>query len=92
MTTSTPHPLLTQDGILFTVVVDSVGRDCVITREALKALSQLESIDEVDGGPLRIFQAYEAKISGVARRLVGARVPGNPLVMDRATFSAPHTS
>lgn len=92
MTTSITHPSLTPEGILFTVVVDSVSRKCMVTRGALEALCQLDSIDEVEGGPLRIFQAYEARINGVARRLVGARVSGNPLVVSRATFNAPQTS
>ncbi|GIZ50269.1 DUF1488 family protein [Noviherbaspirillum aridicola] len=91
MTSTTTQPRLTQDGILFSVTVESVRRNCVVTRDALQTLSQLKSMDDAGGGLLGIFHAYEAKISGVARRLVGARVAGNPLLMNKATFSAPHT-
>lgn len=91
MPTSIQHPRLTREGVMFTIVVESVARDCVVTRDGLLALSHLPSLDENDDAPLALFHAYEEKISGVARRLVGARVPGNPLLMNRATFSAPHT-
>jgi hypothetical protein len=89
-TTTLAHPLLTQEGVLFTVRVDSVGRDCIVTHDALQALSHLKPTDDAD--MMALFHAYEAKISGIARRLVGANVPGNPLRMNPATFTAPYTA
>lgn len=74
------------------VFVDSVGHKCVVTRDALHKLSELKSIDDADADMMDLFHAYEAMIGGVARRLVAARVPGNPLVMSPATFCAPRTA
>ena len=90
----TPHPFppsLSEEGVTFMVCVDTVERQCVVTHAALHKLSELKSIDDNDADMLEIFHAFEATISGVARRLVGARVAGNPLVMQPATFSAPRT-
>lgn len=92
MTTLIKQPSQTQEGILFTVLVDSVGRDCIVTNDALHALSHLKAADEADADMMDLFHAYESKISGVARRLVGARVPGSPLRMNSATFCAPYTA
>lgn len=92
MNPSGAMPTLTQEGILFTVVVDSVCRDCMVSNDGLHALSDLRSIDDADVDMLDLFHAYEARINGVARRLVVARVAGNPLIMSRATFGAPYTA
>lgn len=89
--TTTPQPRLTREGVTFTVHVESVGRKCIVTLDALRKLSELKTIDDADADMMQLFHAYEATISGVARRLVAARVPGNPLVINPATFSAPHT-
>lgn len=85
----TPQPLLTRQGVVFTVRVDSLDRECLITEEALHKLSELKSIDTTDADPMDIFHAFEDTINGVARRLVAARVPGTPLTMRPATFVSP---
>jgi hypothetical protein len=88
-----PQPLLTHDGIVFTVRVDSLDRECLVTVEALDKLSALKNIDIVDSDKMDIFLAFENTISGVARRLVAARVPGTPLMMRPSTFFSPtHTN
>lgn len=90
----TPQPLLTRDGVVFTVRVDSLDRECLVTVEALHKLSELKTIDveDEDVATMDIFHAFENTINGVARRLVAARVPGTPLMMRPHTFfSPPHT-
>jgi hypothetical protein len=85
----TPQPLLTHDGVVFTVRVDSVDRECLVTKEALDKLSALKNIDVADSDKMDIFHAFEDTINGVARRLVAARVPGTPLMMRPSTFFSP---
>lgn len=73
---ATTQPCLTENGVAFTVRVDSVNHDCVISADALSKLSQLGNgeLDLMD-----TFHAFEANINGVARRLVSAGVAGTPL-------------
>lgn len=93
MSHSTPLPLLTAKGVVFTVLVDSLKRECLITDEALNRLSLLKNMDAATANRMDIFHAFEDTIKGVARRLVVARVPGTPLMMRANTFfSPPQTS
>lgn len=92
MTTNLAQPRLTSTGVTFMVSVDSIGRKCLITNAALHKLSELKTIDAADADMMELFRAFEATISGVARRLVAARVPNDPLVMLPTTFSAPRTA
>lgn len=92
MNIANSEPKVTKEGILFTVQVEYVSHSCIVTRDALQELSQLKSVDNTDAELLELFRAYEARINGVARRLVVARVQGTPLRMSRATFSAPCTA
>lgn len=86
--TSQPH--LSEEGVTFTVVVDSVKHECLITPQALFTLSSFKS-DDADVDMMEIFRTFEPSISGVARRLVAAGVAGNPLVMRPETFRSPRT-
>lgn len=80
-------PRKTNDGILFTVIVDSIKYKCLIKKEALKQLSALANTDtSID--TIEVFLAFESKISGVARRLVAAGVPNKPLILTPSTFSS----
>lgn len=72
-----------ENGIAFTVRVDSVDRECVISNDALAKLSASQSGAH---DPLQTFHAFEAKINGVARRLVSAHVPGDPLQLGPNSF------
>jgi hypothetical protein len=83
MTQSATEPNITTAGIAFTVRVDSVNRDCIISNEALAKLCKLK-----DGNPdpVETFRAFEATINGVARRLVTAGVPGTPLMLGPHSF------
>jgi hypothetical protein len=83
MTQPTAQPKMTENGITFTVRVDSVNRDCVISTEALAKLSQLR---QGVSDPMETFQAFEATINGVARRMVTANVPGTPLQLGPQSF------
>jgi hypothetical protein len=83
MTQATAQPQITEHGIAFTVRVDSVNRDCVISQEALSKLSQLRSgISD----PMETFHAFEATIHGTARRMVAANVQGTPLQLGPNSF------
>lgn len=73
------QPHLTPEGIAFTVSVDYVRHDCLITEDALKKLSILGSADQSEIDCMMIFRAYEARINGIARRLVSAGVQGTPI-------------
>ena len=88
-----PQPISTAEGVVFTVRVDSLNRECLITDEALDKLSVHKELDFADADKMAIFHAFEDSINGVARRLVAARVPGTPLMMRPSTFfSPPHTN
>jgi Protein of unknown function (DUF1488) len=80
------HPVtearMTSEGIGFTVRVDFVDRECFISNEALAKLS-----GQMINDPMETFRAMEATITGVARRLVHARVGGAPLVLGPNTFN-----
>jgi hypothetical protein len=79
----TTQPHLIDNGIAFTVRVDSIDRECVISNDALAKLSEMQSGTH---DPMQTFHAFEAKINGVARRLVTANVPGNPLQLGPNSF------
>lgn len=83
MTQSTSEPRLTDHGVAFTVRVDSVNRECVISTESLMKLSALKSGAE---DPMETFRAFEATINGVARRMVAANVKGTPLQLGPESF------
>jgi septation ring formation regulator EzrA len=83
MTEPTAQPKMGKDGIAFTVRVDSINRDCVISTEALEKLSQLR---QGTADPMETFHAFEATINGVARRMVAANVPGTPLHLGPQSF------
>jgi len=90
---SISQPLMTSEGVAFTVRVDSLDRECLITAEALHELSRLKATDIPPANMMEVFHAFEATINGVARRLVFARVPGTPLRLGPNTFlSPPHTN
>lgn len=74
---------LTEGGVAFTVRVDSLNRDCLISTEALSKIAQLGT-GKLD--PLATYYAFEASINGVARRLVAANVKGTPLQLGPNNF------
>lgn len=80
-------PRLLKNGVKFTVCVEFVDHDCLVTREALTKLANLPSSGEAD--PMAIFRAYEPQICGVARRLIAANVQGKPLLLGPHSFHHP---
>lgn len=85
----TSAPQLTDEGVSFTVTVDSLHRECLIKEEALQQLSVLRSNEAEAADTMEVFHAFENEITGVARRLVAAGVQGTPLVLTRNTFFSP---
>jgi hypothetical protein len=69
--------------------VDYRKHECVITKEALQQLSASKNKSNPDIDTMEVFRALEGAISGVARRLIAAGVPGTPLVLTSSTFSGP---
>jgi hypothetical protein len=80
------HPHLAENGIAFTVSVDFVKRDCIVSSDAL---AKLATLGNGQADLMQIFLAYEPNISGIARRLVAAGVPGTPLLLDEKNFKIP---
>lgn len=87
---SSSQPHLSKEGVTFTVIVDSVRHECLITSQALFALSSDRNQD-TDIDMMAIFHAYEPNINGVARRMLAAGVAGDPLIMRPETFQSPRT-
>ena len=77
-------PFLTDEGVTFTVIVDHQQRDCLISRDVLSNLSH--SVDE-NLDLLATYDAYHAKINGVARRMVAAGVKGSTVVLSNQNFT-----
>lgn len=77
------QPQMVSDGIAFTVYVDYVKRDCVISAEALTQLSELGA---ADSDLMQTYHAYESNINGIARRLIAAGVVQTPVRLGMAHF------
>jgi len=77
------EPRVEEEGVVFTVEVGFVDRECVVSRHALAHLRRMK------GGQLDVletYRAFEDQIHSVARRLVVAGVSGSPLVLGAAYF------
>lgn len=74
---------LTSAGVVFSVCVEFVTRECFISNEALMKLAA-QMFAAI--GPMQTFRQLEANITGVARRLVHAGVQGSPLQLTPNTF------
>ena len=83
MATSPIPATISSTGISFTVQVDYIKRECFISNEALQKLAERKGFD---GTPEAAFRAMEPAITGVARRMVHARVAGTPLLLNPDTF------
>ncbi len=77
-------PHLTSDGVTFSVIVEYQERECVISQDVLSNLSR--SADK-NLDLLATFSAYEAKITGVARRMAKAGVTTSPMVLANQNFN-----
>jgi hypothetical protein len=72
------EPIAVNEGIKFEVKVDGDRYECLILNEALFKLSELR---DANAAPDEIFAGFEQTIHGTARRLVHAKVRGNPIVL-----------
>lgn len=89
MTGSTTDARLTERGILFTLTIDRVERNCFISKDALNRLSELKSIDASDADPMELFQAFSLTINGTARRLATGNVRTSVLELPPSVFEKP---
>lgn len=77
------EPRLTEAGISFMVNIESTGRPCLITRDALSHLCHATGF-RMD--PMNTYRAFEARINSVARRLVFTGSRESPLVLEPRYF------
>jgi hypothetical protein len=81
--TSSSKPRLTKAGVTFSVTVEFIPYSCLASNEGLAKLC--EHLDTKESA-METFLAFEAKIHGVARRLIAAGVPRNPVVLGPNAF------
>jgi hypothetical protein len=76
-------PRLTNAGILFSVTVEFQQYQCLVPATTLSDLSHSKDpkLDLLD-----TYRAFQTKIEGVARRLIGAGIIGKPLVIGSGYF------
>jgi hypothetical protein len=78
------EPGLTEEGVRFSVEVDSVERECLILKSALAHLCKLQGFT-MDF--MNTYRACEARIHSVARRLAASGGQGAPLILNTACFT-----
>ncbi|WP_395824325.1 DUF1488 family protein [Collimonas sp.] len=76
-------PRLTNAGVLFSVVVEFQQYQCLVPRATLSNLSH-STDPKLD--LLGTYRAFQSKIEGVARRLIGAGIVGQPLIVGSGYF------
>lgn len=77
------EPSINDTGVLFTVDVDFVEHECLVSKNALAYLQRTK------GGQtafLEIYLTHQNKIHSIARRLIAAGVSESPLVLGAAYF------
>lgn len=83
MPTSTAKPRQTKAGVTFTETVEFTTYHCLASNEGLAKLSEHLEVKEP---ALQTFLAFEARIRGVARRLIAAGVAADPVVLGPNSF------
>ena len=78
------EPGLTNEGVVFSVEVDSVEREFLILKSALVYLCKLQGFT-MDF--MNTYRACEARIHSVARRIAATAPKGVPLVLNTACFT-----
>jgi hypothetical protein len=74
---------LADEGVFFSVTVGFAERECVVSKNALAHLCRMQG-HTMD--PMNTYLAFEARIRGVAHRLVAAGESTSPLVLGAAYF------
>lgn len=77
------EPHLADEGIVFTVTAGFFERDCIISKNALAYLCQIQGHAM---NFMNTYRAFEARIHSVARRLVIAGESASPLILGTAYF------
>ncbi|NEX60309.1 DUF1488 family protein [Noviherbaspirillum galbum] len=83
MSRTIAEPRVGEDGVTFTVEVGFIGRECLVSKNALAHLRRKKG---GQSDPLATYRSFEDEIHSVARRLVVAGVSGTPLVLGAAYF------
>jgi hypothetical protein len=85
MSTVMESPHVTEDGVVFTVAVGFMKRECLIPKQTLSYLCRTwgDDMDCMDA-----FRTYEDTIIAVARRMAiaGAGPAATPIVLERKFF------
>lgn len=83
MSNASAEPRLTNAGIRFSVVVEFQRYQCLVPPTTLLDLSHSKDpkLDLLD-----TYLAFQTKIEGVARRLIGAGIVGKPLIIGSKYF------
>ena len=77
------EPRVAEEGVIFTVEVGFIDRECLVSKNALAHLRGMR------GGQLdfmETYRAFEDQIHSVARRLVVAGASGSPLILGVSYF------
>jgi hypothetical protein len=77
------EPREADEGVYFQVEAGSIGRECLVSKNALAYLSRMQGHSM---NFMNTYRACEARILAVARRLVLAGESGSPLVLGTAYF------
>lgn len=77
------EPGLTTEGVVFSVEVNSVERECLILNSALVYLCKLQGFT-MDF--MNTYRACEAQIHSAARRLAAATPQSGPVILNTASF------
>lgn len=79
----TSEPMLTSEGVLFTVMIELTPHQCVVTRDALAQLAREHGFSM---NPINTYRAFEAKINSVARSQLFRRKGHSSLVLEAGFF------
>jgi hypothetical protein len=75
------QPRMTRRGVVFTLRMERVDQECLISLEALERLSASKNIDASDADLMDIFHAFESTIDCAARRIAAERARDALLVL-----------
>ncbi len=77
------EPHLADEGVFFTVTAGFFERECIISKNALAHLCQMQGHAM---NFMNTYRAFEARIHSVARRLVVAGENSSPLILGATYF------
>lgn len=83
MNTVLDRPYETEEGVIFTVIVGFLKRECLIPKQTLSYICRTWGGDMDTMGA---FRAYEDTIISVARRMIVAGAANSPIILERRFF------